>query len=205
MNVLVLNKNYQPVKTESWQRAAVMLAREVAEVVDVEYYEKKKTFTSYNFEDWYEVSQLKKEFQEEEYDFIECVDGVFAVPQIIRLLTYDNNKKKKIRFSRKNIYLRDQYTCQYCGKQFGQKRSQELSLDHVIPRAQGGKSTWENLVLSCVDCNTAKGNRTPAQAGLKLLSKPKKPSEIYDIPRHKRYKSWESFISDSYWNVELNE
>jgi 5-methylcytosine-specific restriction endonuclease McrA len=109
-------------------------------------------------------------------------------------------------FTRLNIYLRDKGTCQYCGKKFPKA---ELSLDHVIPRAYGGKSTWENIVCSCATCNHIKGGRTPREAGMKLLNKPKKPNwtpfyriSLQDLQR----KEWVPFfnmVDISYWHTEL--
>lgn len=92
-------------------------------------------------------------------------------------------------------------TCQYCGKQPG---SEELTIDHVVPRAQGGQSNWTNCVLACVDCNSRKAARTPAEARMKLRKQPVRPNwkPIY-AQRMNRIQSWNKFISEAYWNVEL--
>ena len=123
--------------------------------------------------------------------------------RVIRLLVYDRLPKRNVRFNRRNLYARDDARCQYCGKHFP---FQELTLDHVIPRHQGGKSTWENLVCCCVRCNVRKGGRRPEQASMKLIRAPRKPrrSPVIQIKlRSKRYESWRHFISDAYWSVEL--
>ena len=91
---------------------------------------------------------------------------------MIVLQLYDRIPKTKVRFSRHNIYMRDGNTCQYCGQELPRT---ELNLDHVVPRAQGGRTTWENVVCCCIDCNLSKGARTPEQAGLKLLKAPVRP------------------------------
>ena len=92
------------------------------------------------------------------------------VPSVIRLLEYHRIPYQARVLSRKNILIRDRHTCQYCGTVFS---ASELTLDHVHPRSQGGKSSWENLVACCYPCNNSKGDRTPEQAGMKLLRHPR--------------------------------
>ena len=92
------------------------------------------------------------------------------VPSVIRLLAYRHIPQQSRALSRKNILLRDRNTCQFCGKVFP---SSELTLDHVMPRSRGGRSSWENLVACCYRCNNTKGDRTPEEAGLKLARKPR--------------------------------
>ena len=108
-----------------------------------------------------------------------------------------------MKFNRRNIFARDGNQCQYCGKKFP---TSELSLDHVVPRSQGGKTTWENIVCACVDCNVRKGGRTPKQAHMTLIRKPEKPkrSPLLSMKlSQKKYLSWQSFLDNAYWNVEL--
>ena len=134
-------------------------------------------------------------------------DGSFRirVPRIILLLIYDRLPKKEVKFTRHNIFERDKNTCQYCGRVCDRK---DLNLDHVIPRDRGGPTTWENIVCSCIECNTQKANRTPQEAGLHLIRKPKRPKwrpfvQInFSLHRHD---SWKHFIDLAYWNVELGE
>lgn len=97
------------------------------------------------------------------------------MPSVVRLLRPLKWKRFRIKFSRINVYARDGFVCQYCGEQ---KPTEELSYDHVIPRAQGGITCWENITTACIRCNTFKGNRTPAEAGMKLLSVPRRPSVL---------------------------
>ena len=92
------------------------------------------------------------------------------VPSVIRLTEYRRIPRQTRAISRKNILLRDHSTCQFCGRQLPPS---ELTLDHVVPRSRGGKSSWENLVACCHRCNNRKGSRTPEQAGLTLLRKPR--------------------------------
>jgi len=106
---------------------------------------------------------------EEEREGREIYPGI-PMPSVVRLLEYRRVPAHLTRITRKNFYLRDRYRCQYCGKRF---RGQDLTLDHIIPKSRGGPDTWENLVSCCKICNQLKDNRTPAEAGMILLHKPK--------------------------------
>jgi 5-methylcytosine-specific restriction endonuclease McrA len=113
-----------------------------------------------------------------------------------------------VRFSRFNIYARDDSTCQYCGRKH---RRSELNLDHVIPRSRGGSTTWENVVCSCISCNLRKGGRTPEEAGMRLLRHPTRPRwtpMFRSATRRAFYREWRPFLSladAAYWNAELLE
>jgi 5-methylcytosine-specific restriction endonuclease McrA len=124
---------------------------------------------------------FNKKVQVVEYSRDRTIRGVtmdYPLPSVVRVLTKFDRKRIRLKFSRLNIYTRDKFRCQYCGNKFF---SEELNLDHVIPRAQGGKTTWENVVCSCIECNHLKANQTPQQAGLKLLSQPVKPAFLPTI------------------------
>ena len=111
-------------------------------------------------------------------------------------------------FTRFNVFLRDRFCCQYCGTGFP---THELTFDHVVPRAQGGRTTWENVVCCCIDCNLTKGARTPEQAHMKLLKVPMRPrwTPTFRTNGGKvRYREWLPFLGvadASYWNVELKD
>jgi len=125
------------------------------------------------------------------------------VPRIMRLIFYDRLPRKDVKFNRRNIFARDGGRCQYCGKKFP---SSELSLDHVLPRSQGGKTTWDNVVCCCLACNVRKGGRTPQQSHMKLIVKPHKPRRCPVINvklSNVRYRSWKQFLDHAYWSVEL--
>ena len=98
----------------------------------------------------------------------------FPLPSIVRLLCYVHIPRKKVELTRRNILKRDGYRCQYCGTNRG-----PLTVDHVIPRTQGGLDTWENLVCACVACNNKKGSKTPEQARMRLLKQPRKPNYLF--------------------------
>lgn len=190
--VLVLNRNYQPVHVTNVRRALSLLYQGVAKAIDSQY-------RLYEFADWAALSAA-------EHDAISTVHWKIRVPRVVVLLAYEHLPKGRVRFSRLNIYARDHDTCQYCGRQLPRS---ELNLDHVQPRCVGGKTTWENVVCSCVPCNLKKGGRTPEQAAMKLLRKPVRPrwTPLFrGAVRRVTYREWLPFLSvadASYWNVEL--
>ncbi|MGH7292121.1 MAG: HNH endonuclease, partial [Myxococcota bacterium] len=157
--VLVLNRHYLPVHVTSVRRAFSLLYQGLAEAVDAQY----RTF---DFESWSALSATVHD------DTIGLVGRVMRVPRVILLLTYDRVPRRQVRFNRFNVYARDRNVCQYCGRRFARS---ELNLDHVIPRSQGGLSTWENIVCSCHACNRVKGGHTPREAGMKLLRPARRP------------------------------
>ena len=108
--------------------------------------------------------------EEQSSAFIHSTSFAIPVPSVIRLLEFRRIPYQVRALSRKNILIRDRHTCQYCGNTLA---ASELTLDHVIPRSQGGKSAWENLVACCHHCNNRKGDRTTERAGLKLLRQPR--------------------------------
>jgi 5-methylcytosine-specific restriction endonuclease McrA len=102
-------------------------------------------------------------------------ETVIHMPSVIRLLKAISGMKRAVKFSRVNVFTRDGFRCCYCGSP---KKMGELNYDHVIPRHLGGKTVWENIVASCYPCNGRKANRTPEQAGMKLLRRPHKPKSL---------------------------
>lgn len=186
---LVLNRNWQPVNVATVARALVMLWNEAARVVDPHDYQ------LYDWADWSRLAPREGE------PFVQAVSRRLRVPEVVVLSGYDRLPEAAVAFSRRNIFKRDHYACQYCGVQ---PAVDELSIDHVIPRSHGGASSWENCVLACLECNKLKADRTPAQAGMKLRKPPVRPQwkPLY-AARHDRIESWSKFISEAYWSVEL--
>lgn len=198
-SVLVLNRLYVAIHVVNVRRAFALLFRELAEVVHLE----DGQYANYDFESWREISELKAEYKEPHQDWIRSVNFEIQVPRIVRLLSYDRLPKQTIRFNRRNIFARDGNHCQYCGKRFP---TNELSLDHVIPRSRGGETTWENIVCSCVRCNVRKGGRTPDEAHMKLVCRPAKPKRnpLLTIKLgNPKYQSWQTFLDNAYWSVDL--
>lgn len=187
---LVLNRNWQPVGVAPVSRSLILLWNDNARVVDP------VDFRLYTWSDWSRLIPLADE------PFIQAVRLRLRVPEVISLTNYDRVPMNGVTFSRRNIYRRDRYTCQYCGSQPG---SEELTIDHVTPRSQGGTSMWENCVLACVACNKRKADRTPEQAGMPLHKRPVRPTwrPLY-ASRGPRIDSWSRFLSEAFWNVELN-
>ncbi len=189
-NVLVLNRFYMAVRVINVRRAMTLLYRDCVEVVTIE----GGQYLSYDFDGWCELSQLLSLDKQPDEDYIQAVQFELQVPRILRLIRYDRMPKTTVRFNRKNLFARDDHCFQYCGQA---RPHSQLSLDHVLPRSHGGKTTWENIVCSCMQCNSRKGGRTPSQAGMKLLKTPAKPhsNPAMVMPmQDPRYSSWRSFI-----------
>jgi 5-methylcytosine-specific restriction endonuclease McrA len=108
--------------------------------------------------------------EEENHGILHSPSLTLPVPSVIRLMEYRRIPRQTRALSRKNILLRDRNTCQFCGRVFP---ASDLTLDHVIPRSRGGTTSWDNLVASCYRCNNIKGDRTPEEAGLRLVRKPR--------------------------------
>ncbi len=141
-----------------------------------------------------------------EYDReVRSVSITFKLPSVIRLLRYITVKRRMdyVPLSRANIYARDDHRCQYCG--VGHP-IEDLTFDHVVPVSQGGKKKWENIVTSCISCNRRKGGRTPAQAGMRVIRQPSRPSRSpvvrLTFGLRNAPESWRDYF---YWNVELDE
>jgi 5-methylcytosine-specific restriction endonuclease McrA len=188
---LVLNKNWQPVNVTTVARALVLVWNDAAHIVDPE------SFQLYDWHEWTRIVPRDNDL------FIQAVTMRLCVPEVVSLNGYDRLPTASVSFSRRNIFKRDHYACQYCGLQPG---TDELTIDHVHPRSRGGGSSWENCVLACVSCNKRKADRTPDEANMKLKRKPIRPDwkplyAAHDI----RIASWGKFLSEAYWNVELSQ
>lgn len=140
-------------------------------------------------------------------DLIRTVSWSVKMPSVVRFLK-PIHKKKAVKFSRHNIYARDSGRCQYCGNKVALN---SFTYDHVVPRAQGGKTEWSNVVVCCVADNQRKGGRTPQQAGMHLRATPVRPKKLALMPRQMTWTpgmpdSWRQWLrSEVYWNVELEE
>ncbi len=187
----VLNRNWQPVNVATVARALTLLFNETARVVDPADYQ------LYTWADWSKLCPRDDE------RFVRGVGFRLRVPEVITLCGYDRLPTAAVTFSRRNVFKRDRFACQYCGDQPG---SEELTLDHVVPRAQGGESRWDNCVLACVACNKRKADRTPQQAGMRLHKRPVQPTWRPLYAAHNvRIEGWSKFVSEAYWNVELQK
>jgi 5-methylcytosine-specific restriction endonuclease McrA len=219
--VLVLNKHSVAVGVVSLQRAIIMLfsfdpktLKPKAEIID-------EGCQPWTWEEW---ALLRPEDNE---DAINSCQGRFKIPEIIKLSKYDKMPQHQIHFSRRMIHKRDGSQCMYCRARPG---TEELTIDHIIPRSKGGLTTWENCVLACVPCNSNKANRMPDRTTVvdhvkddhgklkevhvpaftvyfndktrKTIRQPKKPN--FEVFRGEiPYKSWAQWLNVAYWNVEL--
>ncbi len=188
---LVLNRSWVAIDTTTVRKALVWMYRGLARAIAPDSYE------TYDFESWTDLAVAKGE------PCIHTVNIQVRVPEIIILALYNEVPKKEVVFSRRNLYKRDHFTCQYCARQPG---SEELTIDHILPRARGGKSTWENCVLACVECNRRKANRTPVEASMLLKKAPVRPpwTPFISLRLGARKASWERFVSERYWDIELH-
>ena len=142
---LLLNQSYEPIAAISWRRAICLLMLGKVEAV-------------------------------EEYDrHVRSAKTSFRVPAVVRLVDSFKRHKRRVKFSKQNVFARDRWRCQYCGQK---KPMDELTQDHVVPRSRGGRTCWENIVTACKACNAAKADRTIAESGMRPLSMPQKPDWV---------------------------
>ena len=178
METLVLTASYEPVARVSWKRAVTLLFDGKVEVI-------------------------------EEYEdrLIRSVTFELKMPSVIRFIRAVRWRRRVPKFSRENVYARDDGRCQYCTKKVARH---EATYDHVTPRALGGRTTWENIVICCVPCNQRKAAHLPEHAGMRLASRPVRPKKLPDAIRFTftfqkgMPDSWRTWLRDfSYWNGEL--
>lgn len=194
-SVLVLNRQYVAVHILNVRRAFCLLYKGIAEVISVE----DDVYQNYTFDDWLEASLMRSSLslEDEESEWIRSVNFDIQVPRVIRLLGYERLPRNGVKFNRRNIFLRDENCCQYCGRRYGMHR---LSLDHVMPKSRGGPTNWENIVCCCLDCNVKKGGRTPHEAGMTLMRAPRKPARNPVLFQHlnsRKYRIWRTFLNDA--------
>lgn len=192
--VLVLNRGYHAYAVCTVREALLVVAAGRAEAVD---HVDLDTYTTYTWEDW---SRLRPAAGDA---VVRTVDRAVPAPQVIRMTEYDTTPRRGVTCSRINILKRDKFRCQYCGKKVCGKT---VSFDHVVPRGQGGKFEWANIVSCCYNCNQKKACRTPREAGMRLLATPGKPQWEPDFAQHARkITSWHRFVAECYWNVPLEQ
>jgi len=172
-STLLLAASYEPIDVISWQDAVRLLTLGKCEII--EEYEK----------------ELRSTYL------------VIKMPAVVRLVNVFRKRKKKVKFSRVNIYARDRYSCQYCGIKGKMK---DFTFDHVTPKSRGGKTVWENIVTCCTSCNSKKGDRTPQEAGMQLKRQPEQPAWLpavtIRVSRRSIPEAWRDYL---YWNVTLEE
>ncbi len=186
--VLVLNRLWQPVNIVGTQRAFSLLLQDHAQVINT-------LDTSYRMMDcaeWLDYSE--NEVAEDDEAFVQTVRMRIRVPKVLLLREYAQLPVQEVKFTRENLFDRDNYRCQYCGNIY---EARELNMDHVIPRDKGGRTSWENIVTSCIKCNSRKANRLPHQASMHLIRKPERPRMrpfISYLIGHECDEDWSHFI-----------
>lgn len=192
--VLVLNKGWTAVRIVSLERAITMLFGTYKDGTP-----KAKIIDPQNFQQltWADWSKIKPEDGEEK---LTTAKADFRIPEVILLSRYEKPPHQKAKFSRRTLFRRDNFQCQYCGCKPG---SDELTLEHIYPKSRGGKTTWENIVCACVNCNAKKADRTPEEANMKLRTTPRKPTLPICRRLAQKCESWKHFLSEAYWEVEL--
>ncbi len=187
---LVLNRSWQAVNVKPLNRALCMAWSGSARIIDPD------NFTQYEWSDWARLEPQDGEA------VIQCVGFKIRVPEVITLISYSKVPHRCVPFSRRNLFIRDEFQCQYCGKHL---ISEDVTVDHVNPRSLGGVSSWLNCVVACLKCNMSKADKTLKEAKMKLRKEPKEPVWRPDFHCRMRIPSWEKFVSAMYWNVELEK
>jgi 5-methylcytosine-specific restriction endonuclease McrA len=179
---LVINRSWIPIRVTAVRRALGMVYRGVAWIVETD------TLRPHEFCQWLDRSSTALD------RFVRTPRVRIAAPEVIQLVRYDKVPLREAPFSRSNLFRRDRYTCQYCGTRVAPER---LSIDHVLPRSKGGKTSWENCVLACVRCNARKGDRSPRESGLGLIREPRRPtwSPYLDLRPSEWRESWAKFVA----------
>lgn len=211
---LVLNAGWLPINVVDAFDAVCDVFTGRAKCLDT------RTFVTHDFESWVENwSDAIDEAKANSMRVVSTADEEspisLVLPEIVILAEYKGLGGRKVnhrrpKFSRTNIYRRDKNTCQYCGKKF---KTEDLTMDHIQPKSKGGHADWLNIALACIPCNSKKDNKTPAQAGMKLIRQPfiPKAADLICSPAErlknkigsKPLRTWEQFIGKMYWEVEL--
>ncbi|HHH30778.1 MAG TPA: HNH endonuclease [Polyangiaceae bacterium] len=181
--VLVINRVFQPIRITSARRAVRLLYTGTAHALT-------EDGELLDFRAW-----LSLPVREGRDDALPIVNGALRVPRIVHLVRYARMRRPTIRLTRRNLMLRDGYTCQYCLRR---RPVRELDIDHVLPRSRGGEDSWTNLVTACQPCNRRKGRRTPSEANMPLRRRPVAPrwSTAAQLlaGTARRYREWEPFL-----------
>jgi 5-methylcytosine-specific restriction endonuclease McrA len=161
----LLNASFEPLNVIGWRRAVKLVVLEKAEIVEASAHE------------------------------VHSVSTRMSVPSVVRLTSFVRFRRREAKFSRRNIYTRDDFRCQYCGDR---PPAQELTCDHVMPRSRGGRTEWSNIVTCCVPCNRRKGGRTPTEAGLRLVRTPAQPTWLWGVQNRfasrRPPKAWHAYL-----------
>lgn len=193
--VLVLNRHWVAVHVCTVRRALTLLFEELARVVT-------EDFEAHDFQSWREISA----FANGTHPVIRTPNFNLLLPQVIVLSRYQRVPPRTVKFNRRNIFLRDQHQCQYCGRR---PKEDDLTIDHVIPKSRGGHTIWENVVLACTSCNAKKGSRLADECGMTPIRLPKKPPwtiSLHQLQINDDNRTlWQKFLDTAYWEMKLHE
>ena len=185
--VLVLDRNYQPIRIVDLKGAIYLVFREAANVIDADY-------NVFNLKEWISHSEIRISI-DSEFKALRSVDSAFGVPDVVILKNFKQKKVRESICTKKNVGFRDLNTCQYCAKKLSHS---ETTIDHVVPVSKGGQLIWGNVVASCRDCNNKKGNKDLDKSGLMLLNRPRPLlwDRGYFLRYEKRYPNpvWRRFL-----------
>ena len=187
--VLVLNRIWQPVNIVGVPRAVGLLLQDHAQAIHTG----DGSFRLMDAGQW--IGHSEDEPPAPQEAAIQTVRMRVRVPKVLLLRQYDRVPVQEVKFTRENLFERDDYRCQYCGNQF---EATQLNMDHVIPRDRGGRTSWENIVTSCIRCNSRKANRLPHQAEMHLIRKPERPRWrpfVSSLVGQEFDSDWDHFIS----------
>jgi 5-methylcytosine-specific restriction endonuclease McrA len=186
-NVLILNKHWIPINTTTASHSFTLMYTDNAKGILVE----EDSIVPLTWNEWVNLKANDNDRK------IKTVNGFIKIPNVIVLNHYDKIPRQIIKFTQKNLWERDNFTCQYTGKKISKLTG---NIDHIIPKSQGGKTSWENCVLAHKEINAIKADRTPEQAGLKLLRKPSAPRIMpvsFYIRNKDEIKDWNVFLNDA--------
>lgn len=190
-HVLVLNRLYQALRVATVRQAFSLLAGGRVVAVD-------NDFRVLEWDDWRKVPPGPRDRTVATPRERVRVPAVVLFPHVSRL------PRHEVRFNRRNVYERDRYRCQYCGRPF---TPAALNLDHVVPLSRGGRSNWKNVVCCCLSCNRRKGDHFPTEVGMRLVARPRAPrwNPLIHARDRQTYDFWRNFLDAAYWTVELDE
>lgn len=192
--VLLLNSQFVPLGVVSVKKSASLVFREKAEIIEIE---KDGNYLIMNVKNWLEYSEeMKNKWDEINRPYFSSLYKTFGCPFAIKLNDFQRILSK-VKLTRKNIFIRDEYTCAYCGEKLNPNY---LSVDHIIPKSRGGRNTWENLITSCIRCNSLKNNRTPKEANLELKFQARHPSVYEDFKKFFLYSKIDKTILEQWKN-----
>lgn len=185
--VLVLNRSWTAIATTTVRHAMALVCTGTGRFVQPE------TWEVHEFDTWIELIVLNGD------PCLHTPHRRIRVPEVLVLTRFNGIPVRSVSFSRRNLLRRDASTCQYCGER---PCHSDLTIDHIVPRSRGGRSTWANCVIACRNCNRRKGDMRPEDAGLRLDRLPSEPrwTPVFGLPTRRATHVWRRFVSDRQWS-----